>query len=252
MDVYHNVWIICDFDNEKMCCHLDIPQSFACSDNLIFVSTVLKLSCVSSATAETKKSWKMFSNSKKNVFLQRIAFTFFSISVPCSHRTTSAAEESWEGMALWSKVKILWLSLCCVSCVKTMWWICTFSRWGGESASKKTKAYSTGGLNYVNPIIVINCWENSALIAPKQQVQLYTALMWILGNQLVHFHMKECILCLEGELGEVMLFFFTETTVCLSDAEIIKLHWKQRSVTNPDTKLYILLESEHPSLAKDG
>lgn len=74
-----------------------------------------------------------------------------------------------------------------------------------QPLKKKTpQSLFNRGLNYVNPIIVINCWENSALIAPKQQAQLYTALMWILGNQLVHFHMKELILCLEGESKVVM------------------------------------------------
>lgn len=68
---------------------------------------------------------------------------------------------------------------------------------------KKPQSLFSRGLNYANPIIVINCWENSALIAPKQQAQLYTALMWILGNQLVYFHMKELILCFEAELEEV-------------------------------------------------
>lgn len=43
---------------------------------------------------------------------------------------------------------------------------------------KRQRSFNQG-LNYTNPIIVINCWENSALIAPKQHVQLYTALMWI-------------------------------------------------------------------------
>lgn len=66
-------------------------------------------------------------------------------------------------------------------------------------------------LNYTNPIIVINCWENSALIAPKQQAQLYTALMWILGNQLVDFHMKELIWFWGQVEGD------DETSECLSD-----------------------------------
>lgn len=46
-----------------------------------------------------------------------------------------------------------------------------------EPLKKKTQSLFNRGLNYANPIIVINCWENSALIAPKQQAQLYTALM---------------------------------------------------------------------------
>lgn len=95
------------------------------------------------------------------------------------------------------------------SCVKTLEWIS--SRWGPESAARKKKPKQSlfkRGLNYANPIIVINCWENSALIAPKQWAQLYTALMWILGNQLVHFHMKELILCLEGEMEEVAVSFW--------------------------------------------
>lgn len=111
-------------------------------------------------------------------------------------------------------------ALCCGPCVKALQWISTCPRWGGESASKKNQSLFNRGLNYANPIIVINCWENSALIAPKQQAQLYTALMWILGNQLVHFHMKELILCLEGELEEVtLLFWLKPLCVCLTNLQ---------------------------------
>lgn len=46
-----------------------------------------------------------------------------------------------------------------------------------KKKQKKNQSLFNRGLNYANPIIVINCWENSALIAPKQQAQLYTALM---------------------------------------------------------------------------
>lgn len=94
-------------------------------------------------------------------------------------------------------------SLCCGSHVK-------IQEEKEEETLKKKQSLFNRGLNYANPIIVINCWENSALIAPKQRAQLYTALMWILGNQLVHFHMKELILCVEGEMEEESLLLTTK------------------------------------------
>lgn len=119
---------------------------------------------------------------------------------------------SWVWMALCapgSKVKELWLPLLCAHVLR---------HWSGfplaeaqnllREKKKPKQSLFKRGLNYANPIIVINCWENSALIAPKQWAQLYTALMWILGNQLVHFHMKELILCLEGEMEEVAVSFW--------------------------------------------